>query len=138
MPARDFYHHTVRTALEKDGWKITADPLTLKIGDRSALVDLGAEKLLAAERGSEKIAVEVKSFLGPSPLHDLENALGQFVLYSRILMRTEPDRALYLAVVQKAFRTIFSEEVGKLLLETTDLRLLVVNVEAKQIERWIT
>ncbi len=35
MPAKDIYHDVVRTALEKDGWAITADPLTLKIGRRS-------------------------------------------------------------------------------------------------------
>jgi len=50
MPAKDIYHNTVRTALEKDGWTITNDPLTLEIGDRSLFVDLGAEKILAAEK----------------------------------------------------------------------------------------
>jgi hypothetical protein len=39
MPAKDIYHDTVRTALIKDGWKITDDPLILKIGRRSAFVD---------------------------------------------------------------------------------------------------
>jgi hypothetical protein len=62
MPAKDIYHNTVRTALEKDGWTITKDPLTLEIGDRSLFVDLGAEKILAAEKQGRKIAVEVKSF----------------------------------------------------------------------------
>lgn len=65
MPARDIFHDAVRTALEKDGWVITADPLILVVGIRSVFVDLGAEKLIAAERGTEKIAVEIKSFLAP-------------------------------------------------------------------------
>ena len=64
MPAKDLYHDTVCTALIKDGWTITHDPLILKIGGRSVFVDLGTQKLIAAERGSEKIAVEIKSFLG--------------------------------------------------------------------------
>jgi hypothetical protein len=72
MPAKDIYHNTVRTALEKDGWTITNDPLTLEIGDRSLFVDLGAEKILAAEKQGRKIAVEVTSFLSVSPVHDLE------------------------------------------------------------------
>lgn len=91
MPARDLFHNVVRTALEKDGWTITADPLILTIGLRSVFVDLGAEKLIAAERGSEKIAIEVKSFLGPSPISDLENAWGQFFLYTRALQKQESD-----------------------------------------------
>jgi hypothetical protein len=76
MPAKDIYYNTVRIALQKDGWTITNEPLTLEIGDRSLFVDLGAEKILAAEKQGRKIAVEVKSFLSISPVHDLEKALG--------------------------------------------------------------
>ena len=32
MPALDQDHHIVRHALEKDGWTITHDPLTLTVG----------------------------------------------------------------------------------------------------------
>jgi hypothetical protein len=46
MPAKDIYHNTVRTALEKDGWTITNDPLPLKIGKRTLNVDLGAKNYL--------------------------------------------------------------------------------------------
>ncbi|ACK73652.1 XisH protein [Gloeothece citriformis PCC 7424] len=138
MAAKDIYHDTVKRALEKDGWTITNDPLTLKIGRRSAMVDLGAEKLLAAEKEQEKIAVEIKSFLNPSPLNDLENAPGQFILYSKILSQNEPDRTLYLAVNRPVFNEIFSEEVGQLLLETTELRLIVFNSKTEEIIKWIT
>ncbi len=68
--AKDIYHDTVRTALEKDGWTITDDPLTLRIGLRDVFVDLGAQKLLAAEREGQKIAVEIKSFVSQSPVKD--------------------------------------------------------------------
>jgi hypothetical protein len=60
-PAKDFYHDTVKIALIKDGWTITDDPLSLKIGDRNASVDLGAEKLIAAERGMEKLPSKLKA-----------------------------------------------------------------------------
>jgi Holliday junction resolvase-like predicted endonuclease len=33
MPSRDIYHNTVKNALEKTGWKITADPLFIKYGE---------------------------------------------------------------------------------------------------------
>ncbi len=33
--AKDIYHKIVRSALEKDGWTITDDPFTLKVGGRS-------------------------------------------------------------------------------------------------------
>ncbi len=50
MPAKDLYHDTVKTALIKDGWTITNDPLTLNIEDRNLFIDFGAEKLLIAQR----------------------------------------------------------------------------------------
>jgi len=136
MPAKDFYHATVKAALIKDCWTITDDPLTLKIGNRSAAIDLGAEKIIAAERGSEKIAVEVKSFIGASFINDLENAWGQFFFYARVLARKEPDRRLYLAVSQTIAETLLQEEAGKLLLEEPGFRLLVFDPTTQEIIEW--
>jgi hypothetical protein len=79
MSARDIYHNSVKNALVKDGWKITHDPLILKWGLKDLYVDLGAEQLVAAEKAGQKIAVEIKSFVSPSEVEDLKNALGQFV-----------------------------------------------------------
>ena len=76
MPARDKYHDCVCKALIKDGWTITSDPYTLKWGTKDLFVDLGAERVLAAQKGAEKIAVEIKSFIGQSEMADLEQALG--------------------------------------------------------------
>ncbi len=136
MPAKDLYHDTVKTALIKDGWTITDDPLILKIGTRNALVDLGAEKLIAAERGATKIAVEVKTFISPSPINDLEKAWGQFFLYSRILKKRDPNRQIYLAVARKIFETLFEEEAGQILLEEPGFRLLVFDVKIEEIIEW--
>jgi XisH protein len=80
MPARDVYHGACQAALIKDGWTITDDPLRLEYGGKKLYVDLGAEEVLAAEKPGQKIAVEIKCFLGPSDLTDLQRALGQFVL----------------------------------------------------------
>ena len=74
------------------GWTITHDPLVLKVGTKDLFVDLGAERLLAAEKEGQKIAVEVKSFSGASDVNNLERALGQFILYHDVLeeSRTGP------------------------------------------------
>jgi XisH protein len=136
MPAKDFYHNTLCTALIKDGWTITDDPLILKIGGRSVFVDLGAEKLIAAERGSEKIAIEIKSFLSPSPINDLENAWGQFFMYARALQRREPERRLYLAVSRSIFETLFQEEAGELLLKEPGFRIIVFDPKTEEIIQW--
>lgn len=75
--ARDIFHEVVKEALIKDGWTITDDPLTLLNRVEGGLMtDLGAEKIIAAEKGLIKIAVEVKSFLNPSIVHDFLLATG--------------------------------------------------------------
>ncbi len=137
MPAKDIYHNTVRTAIEKDGWTITNDPLTLEIGDRSLFVDLGAEKILAAEKQGRKIAVEVKSFLSFSPVHDLEEALGQYIVYEDILELSEPERTIYLAVREEVYLNIFSEPLGQVLLRKKRLKLIVFDSSREIIIRWI-
>jgi hypothetical protein len=137
MPAKDAYHEVVKHALVKDGWIITHDPLRLQWGSKDLYVDLGAEQLLAADKAGQRIAVEIKSFLGASPVTDLERALGQFVLYQTILTRTEPERVLYLAIREAVFLDLFEEPLGQLLLAEARIRLLVFNPDAEEICRWI-
>jgi hypothetical protein len=122
MPAKDLYHDRVRMALIKDGWTITHDPLRLKWGTKDMYVDLGAERLLAAEKTGQKIAVEVKSFSGLSDMADLEKAVGQYAIYHAVMAQTEPERELYLAVDQEAYADIFDEPLGHLLIETYRLQ----------------
>lgn len=136
MSAKDLYHETVKIALLKEGWIITDDPLQLKIGTRNAAIDLGAQKLIAAERGATKIAVEIKSFIGASFMSDLEKAWGQFFLYAKALKKREPERYLYLAVRQDTAEILFREEVGELLRSEPGFRLLVFNETTQEIVQW--
>src|SRR5271154_3798586 len=98
MPAKDTHHDSLRSALVKDGWTITDDPFRLVWGKRDFYVDLGAERVVAAEKAGKRIAVEVKSVLGASQMRDRELSLGQFLLYRSILEEQEPDRVLFLAI----------------------------------------
>ena len=137
MPARDLYHNQIVEALKADGWTITHDPLTLRWGGKDVFADLGAEKVISAEKGARKIAVEAKSFLGPSLTQDLELALGQYTLYRNILERIEPDRELFLAVDEDAYREVFQEPLGQLVVEANRLRVMVFSSSARQITSWI-
>jgi hypothetical protein len=110
--------------------------LALKWGRKDLFIDLGAE-ILAAEKGSVRIAVEVKSFAGPSEVDDLEKALGQFTLYHDVLAIRDPDRVLYLAISLDAFQDVFEEGPGKLLLENNRVRLLTFNPAEEVIVKWL-
>ena len=137
MPARDIYHDCVRKALIKDGWRITHDPLRLSWGGKDMYIDLGAERLLAAEKAGRKIAVEIKSFVGDSVVDDLEKALGQYMLYRVVMQEREPQRLLYLAVPQRVLREVFEEPLGMLLLKNQLLRVVGFNVQTEVITQWI-
>ena len=138
MPAKDIYHETVKNALIKDGWTITDDPLVLSVGKKDLFVDLGAEKLIAAEKNEHKIAVEIKSFIGRSQINDLENALGQYVLYYEILLEKQEKRVLYLAIKQSAYQEIFEEPIGQILLKRKIINLVVFDEKKEVILQWIS
>lgn len=68
MAAKDLFHEAVRRGLEKQQWTITDDPLELEWEEVKVKIDLAAERLIAAERGGEKIAVELKALSELQPL----------------------------------------------------------------------
>ena len=138
MSARNIYHDCVIRVLERDGWTITHDPLQLKYGGERLFVDIGAQQLpLGAEKLGRKIAVEVQSFVGHSPMNDLEKALGQFARYRLVLAKNEPERVLYLAVPTRVDDNLLSREMSQLLLSKLDLKVLVFNEETEEVVRWI-
>jgi XisH protein len=137
LPARDIYHETVKIALQKEGWMITHDPFPLQIGKKRLSADLGAERSIGAEKGLRRIVVEVKSFVGQSNVRDLEQALGQYVLYRQILNGIESDRDLYLAVSRLTYNNVFIIELGQILLNNQIIKLIVFDEEREEIDRWI-
>ncbi|NEP06747.1 MULTISPECIES: XisH family protein [unclassified Okeania] len=138
MPAKDFYHDIVKNALIKDGWTITNDPYILSIGKRDLFVDLGVDKLLSAEKGLKKIAVEIKSFTSLSRVNDLEKALGQYILYYDIIQDIEPERLLYLAITESIFEEFFTEPIGQILLKNQRLSLITFDAKQEVICQWIS
>ncbi|NJO52721.1 MAG: fatty-acid oxidation protein subunit alpha [Leptolyngbyaceae cyanobacterium RM2_2_4] len=136
MAAKDIFHDAARRALEKDGWLITDDPLFLRFGGLEMYIDLGAERLLAAERNGEKIAVEIKSFISPSATSEFSTALGQFLKYQLALEEVQPDRLLYLAIPADAYRDFFTLELPRLLVQRYQVRLIVYDPEEEVITQW--
>jgi XisH protein len=138
MPAKNLYHDNVTRALIADGWTITHDPLTLSFGGKDLFVDLGAERAaVAAEKEGRRIAVEVQSFLSPSPVSDLQQAVGQYEIYRALLSESEPDRLPYLAVPRRVHEGLLSERFGQMIVARLRLRVLVFDEQTERILRWI-
>lgn len=135
MARRDKFYETVYNALKAEGWTITHEEYVFD-ADPQLSTDLGAERLIAAERQLKKIAVEIKSFLRDSQVAELEKAIGQYGLYRKLLELQEPERKLYLAVPLHAYEDIFARQVGQVAVEVFDLQLIVYDVAQEEPLLW--
>lgn len=138
--ALDKFHENVKQALINDGWTITDDPIRVVLDDDKLNIDLGAEKVILAEKNKISIAIEVKSFIAPSMIYSFHLALGQFLNYKIALTHSKihKNRILYLAVPADAYRTFFK---GKVLVNTAikeyGLKIMVFDPTQNKIEQWI-
>ena len=136
--ARDKFHEQAKQALINDGWTITHDPYPLKDKTRKVNydIDLGAERLLAAEKGTEKIAVEVKNFLQASFSHEFHGVLGQYLIYIRGLRTIEPERVLYLAIPVYVDIRLKDHLLLLEIIEEFNVRIIVFDEETSTITSW--
>lgn len=135
--AKDFYHKNVREALEKDGWLVTHDPYSIKVEDIGYEIDFGAEPLIAAEKAEQLIAVEVKSFLGPSTINEFHKAVGQFNDYCVALEIQDSKRILFLAVPENTWVRFFQKQIIQKSLERIQAKILVYDPFTNNIVQWI-
>jgi len=136
--AKDIYHEAVKEALIKEGWIITDDPLALLSREDGGLqVDLGAEKIIAAERGLVRIAVEVKSFINPSPVNDFHEAFGQYQIYLDVLEMTNSDRIMYLAMPSAIYKYLIKKNFIQFVIGKHHVRVITFNPLTKSIQAWI-
>ncbi|WP_414624990.1 XisH family protein [Calothrix sp. CCY 0018] len=134
--AKDVFHYAVRRGLEKEGWQITDDPLRIQAGGADMEIDLGAEKIIAAERGEEKIAVEIKSFIGASNISEFHTAVGQFLNYKVALEQQQPERILYLAVPIGVHRKFFMLPFVQTIIKRFQITLMIYDPVAEVILEW--
>ncbi|MDJ1182068.1 XisH family protein [Roseofilum casamattae] len=136
MSAKDLFHDTVRVALEKDGWTVTHDPLSLSGDGVEFYIDLGAERLLGAEKDGQKIAVEIKSFIGKSDISQFHTALGQILNYRSALRKGQPYRILYLAIRDEVYQRLFSIPFIQDVMVEHQLKLVIFDPETEEIVLW--
>lgn len=137
MPAKDIYHYEVKNALVKDGWNVTDDPYTLEYKGLRLYADLGAEKLLVAEKAQNKIVVEIKVFNSPSQVTELQKTIGQYNMYRSILQRLTPDRHLYLAVPEDIYQDFFSQPAIQDIVSDQKIKFIIFDPEQESILQWI-
>lgn len=135
--ARDKFHDEVKSALIKDGWQITDDPLYIKVGQIPIQIDVGAEKLIGAERNGEKIAVEIKTFGRASFITALHEAVGKYIVYRTVLKYVKSDRILYLALPDDTYAKFGQEPIVKSIFTEYNFKILLYEPTTQIITSWI-
>jgi hypothetical protein len=98
---------------------------------------LAAENAIAAERDSEKIAVEIKSFVGDSDISAFHTALGQYLNYCQALEEQEPDRFVYLAIPLETYQDFFQLPFIQRALRRYQVKLIIYDPKLEEIKQWI-
>jgi hypothetical protein len=136
--AKDLLHEAVRKALEKDGWTIKDDPFYLydKTLGIDYEVDLGAEKVVIAQKELQKIVVEVKSFARLSLRNEFHGILGQYMTYALALADLGWEQQLYLAIPLTAYMRLQAEPFLLRLMERNEVKFFVYNDKKQKILSW--
>lgn len=137
--AKDNFHEAVVSVLLNDGWTITHEGYRLMTDllKDALTIDIGAEKLIIAEKGVEKIAVEVKSFLGDSLIYDFHGALGQLLVYKVNLEIQEPERELFLAIPAAVYERMTQQRIFEVVAERYDVNFLIYEPIEKKVVSWV-
>ena len=136
MPAKDKVHQPIRKAIEKDGWEITHDPYRIVLEGESIYADLCAEKL-QGDNKLQVIVVEIKGFEVRSLIHALEEALGQYRIYRKILAVQQPSISVYLAVPKGAYDLLCQRPTFRFLMADKEFSLIIVDIDRQEIVEWI-
>lgn len=137
--ARDLYHSIVKTALENEGWVVTHDPFRIpkRVIGAKLEIDLGLEKIIIAEKETERIAVEVKSFLKISIISEFHNVLGQYLNYEIGLEAINENRMLFVAIPLRAYQELAEMPIFDAVLAKFNLKIIVFEPDNQTIVSWI-
>lgn len=131
MPAKDRYHDTVIRALAKAGYRLEAEQPYIKLPERRLWIDM------VVIRENRRLFIEVKSHrLFPSPVESLAASVGKYIIYRVALDRIRDTSELWLAIPENAYTSIFSQSIGRAVLQRAGVSLLVYDIEHEEIIGW--
>ena len=137
MPRRDIFHEKFKTALLKEGWNVTNDPLFVPTeGGVNFFIDLGAEKIIGAEKEGEVIAIEIKSFDENSISYSFYEILGQFLVYEIALIEQLKPWTLYIAMSKLGFKKLDEMPVFRKAIAKYKLKFIIFDPVNQLIIEW--
>lgn len=135
MAQLDKIHEAVKKALVQDGWTIKAENFQMRFKELKLYGDMEAHKIFA-EKGTRKIVVEVKSFIGVSLISEFQKALGQYHIYKDVLSQLKSEAKVYPAISESAYNKFFIGEGIRFIIEKEKLSFFVIDLKSEVITRW--
>lgn len=137
MPKKDIFHETVKTALQKEGWRISHDPLFVPTeGGVNFFIDLGLQGMIGAQKDGEHIAVEVKSFDENSPVYSFYEVLGQFLIYEMALLEQLNPWELYIAMSDLGFKKLDEAPIFSKAIRRFGLKFVIFDPISQSVVEW--
>lgn len=133
--AKDKLHDLVEIALAKDSWS-NIQPLTLDYAGTDLNLDIVADKLIGAEQGNLRIAVEVKSFSNPSVTYDFHQAVSQYLHYRMALNYLGIERIPYLAIPESIYTNYLTQPFFQDSLTLHQVNLVTIDPLRQETVRW--
>jgi hypothetical protein len=136
MPNEDRHHATVLRCLTKAGWSIVKEQVYISIGvrddnNRRLYVDIKAQR-----QDQQLVLIEVKG-LERSPVHELMELLGQYLVYRMALDYLLIEIPLYIAISATAYEDMMQHVLGQELMNRYAIPLLIFDPMREEIVKWI-
>jgi hypothetical protein len=128
----------VERALQKDGWTIIASPKHLVFGDKDYFIDLELERTVGDESDTmQRITVEVKCLSIDSKRDELYTALGQYMMYTEVLLATKVSTPLYLAIADVTYQAL-ADLVLQQALTRISAKIVLIDFDREEVKAWKT
>ena len=136
MPAQDNHHMIVVRSLRNAGWTILTEQVYLSIGTssethRRLYIDIKAR----ADEG-DIVLIEVKA-LDRSPIHQLMELLGQYLVYRAALDYLDIYTPLYVAITYAAYNEVIGHVLGQQIMNQYAIPLVTYDPLQETILQWI-
>ena len=136
MPSEDRYHSVVLQCLRNADWSIVKEQEYISIGthndtNRRLYIDIKAQS-----NDEQLVLIEVKG-LERSPVHELMELLGQYLVYRLALEYLGIEIPLYIAISENAHQDIFQHVIGQEVMSRYAIPLLIFDPVREEIVQWI-
>ena len=139
MPNIDRHHPIVRRALIKAGWMIVREQFSIAVGTPQEITRRLYIDLQVQSPSGRIVLIEVKG-LEQSPVHELMELIGQYLVYRAALNALGDMTHLYVAIPASAYHTIVEHSLGQQVIGnmlTAPIPFVIYDPLKEEIIRWI-